>query len=486
MVGLDIGIVIIYFIMLLVIGVLVGRRMKTHEDSTIAGRSLGVFLGGIGKAANSAGGSSSVGGTSWGYSHGISTAWYGLGEGISYIFVAPFIPRLWRAMDRGKFSTVGEYLGYRYGKAAQIFAGALNTLAYTGFVAAQIIATGTIIHVLLGWSYVASALISTVIVIGYTILGGLKAVVYTDVIQMFMIYLGLVFILPPIVFGEVGGIGEMLSKIPDTMKDFGGMGWFTIIGTILIPCCLTPLTMQSTYSYSAACKNDKTALKSFFLVPFLYVPTAVIVILMGMSAFLLFPALKDPVDALPTLIVTYLPHGLVGLLLAAILSATMSTSSTCMLCAVNCLTQDVIKPLRKKEASAAQQLVLVRICIAILGVLTISITLLYTNLISIITLGYAMGVGGLLAPVVATMFWKRATKPAALITMFVGGAIYVTLELTKLISLPPLFISLPVSAILMVVISLFTKADTDKLDIYFDDEWAKSSRNPENAARTKA
>ena len=130
---LDIAIIVIYFFGLIAIGVIVSRRIKTHEDSMVAGRSFGSFLAGVGKAANLAGGSTSVGGTGYGYTYGISGSWFGIANIILGLVLAPIAPRIWRAMTRGGFTSVGEYLGYRFGRFAQVFAGFLNTCAFIGF-----------------------------------------------------------------------------------------------------------------------------------------------------------------------------------------------------------------------------------------------------------------------------------------------------------------------------------------------------------------
>ncbi|MDR2295291.1 MAG: hypothetical protein LBD95_00695 [Clostridiales Family XIII bacterium] len=229
------------------------------------------------------------------------------------------------------------------------------------------------------------------------------------------------------------------------------------------------------------------------MVPFLYIPVSIMVVLMGMAAYLMYgdTFMEDGNMVLPTLIEQFLPTGLIGLLLAAIMSATMSTSSTCLLCATTCLVEDVIHPLRKKKiASAASGLKEFRICMIILGVATTAVTLWATDIISIITLGYAASVGGLFVPVIATIFFKKATKPAVHVSMVVGAAVYVTIalpwfydfwleKLGAIIADAPLVIALPVAAVAFIVVNAITykKGDHGNIDIYFTDEWEKSPNN---------
>jgi SSS family solute:Na+ symporter len=469
-------------VVLVIIGAVVSKQVKTHEDSVVGGRTFNTFLAAVGRAANIAGGSTSVGGAGYGYTYGVSGAWFGWANVISAAIWSPLSPRLYRAMSRGRFTTIGDYIGYRFGKFAKVFAGLLNSLAYMGFVAAQIIATGTILAVLLGWDHKLAMFVTTIIVIAYTILGGLKAVVYTDIVQMSILYLGLVFILPPIAVGEVGGMAQLFDNLPESFKQVGAMGWARIIGVIVAPTVLMPFAMQATYIYTASCKNVQAAWKSPLWTSVLYAFPAMTVIIIGLCALTLFPEITSSQDALPTAIVNLLPHGMIGFMLAAILSATMSTSSTCLLCSTNCFITDVMNALSKKVRTGEEQLKITRIGLAVIGLLTLSITMFYSDIIAIITLGYAVGCGGLLAPALATMFWKRATTAGCIAAMVVGGGSYVVIQLGQLATWPPLFFSLPVSLVLLVIVSLLTKpSDPSMYDVYFEDEWAKSPKNPENS-----
>ncbi|MDR2132361.1 MAG: sodium:solute symporter family protein [Clostridiales Family XIII bacterium] len=487
MVWADLSVIILYLILLLIIGGIVSKKVKTHEDSVVGGRSFGAFFAAVGKAANLAGGPSTVGGAGYGYTYGVSGSWFAIANVISTTVWSPFTPRFWRAMSRGGFTSIGDYLGYRYGKFARIFAGLLNSLAYMGFVAAQIIATGTILAVLLGWNPKVAMLVTTLIVIIYTILGGLKAVVYTDLLQLGILYVGLVLILPALAVGKAGGMEQLFAALPEAFQQIGAMGWPRIIGVIVAPTILMPFAMQASYIYTASCKSSKAAWQSNLLTGVFYGLPALCSVFVGLAAFVLFPGLASAQDAMPTVIIEFLPHGAIGLMIAAILSATMSTSSTCLLCSTNCFITDVMNAVSTKTRTGEEQLKVTRIGIGVIGLLTLCITLFYSDIIAIITLGYAMGVGGLLAPAMGAMFWKRATTAGCVTAMIVGGGSYLVIQLGQLATWPPLFFSFPVSLLLLIVVSLFTKPSNPLMyDVYFEDEWAKSPNNPENASNVTA
>ena len=106
------------------------------------------------------------------------------------------------------------------------------------------------------------------------------------------------------------------------------------------------------------------------------------------------------------------------------------------------------------------------------------ITMFNQDIISLITMGYALGVGGLLVPFFACYFSKRATSAGCLASMLVGGIYYFILN--NKVSRPALFVYLPASAVAMVVVSMLTPAPDPKCyDLYFDEEWEKN--HPEAA-----
>lgn len=376
-------------------------------------------------------------------------------------------------MTRGHLVSIGGYLGYRFGKFARVFSGLTNAFAYTGFVAAQIVATGKILHVLLGWSLNTAMIVTTAIVIFYTILGGLKAVVYTDFLQLGIMLFGFIAILMPTSINGIGGWQAMLDKVPEIYLNWGSMGWAHIIGAILIPTALAGFTMQASYAFIGSAKSLKVSWTSGLLSGVFYACLYASVILIGMAAVVLFPGL-DSQDALGTVIMATLPKGLLGLLLAAVLSATMSTAATCSLSAATNFGSDVFQPLFPDKYKSIDPLKITRILIGVVGLVALSFSIVYPQIIGLLLMGYSIGAGGLLVPVFATMFWKRANTAGCIAAMLLGGASY--LILSRMVTWPPLFVSIPLSLIALVGVSLMTPPPPqERISIYFDDEWAKSN-----------
>jgi SSS family solute:Na+ symporter len=253
---------------------------------------------------------------------------------------------------------------------------------------------------------------------------------------------------------------------------------------------------QAAFQYQASIQTADKAFKSFLMVPFLYIPVSVMVVLMGMCGLFLYgmnhmpeayggPAGGDPNMVLPSLIMDFLPSGLTGLLLAAILSATMSTSSTCLICSTTCLTEDVIKPLLKRKLDDKGSLLLFRVCMICIGIGTIGITLWATDIIALITNSYAAAVSALFVPFMCTMFSKSATKVATFSTMILGMIAYYAVQFGWIPGLPaafvasPLYVALPVSIICMFVLTQITKNSSShgNMDAYFTELWEDSPNN---------
>lgn len=468
---IDIFVIIAYFIVLVIIGTISSRQVKTNKDALAGGDGFGILTAAVGRTANMAGGPATVGNATYGYQSGLGGSWFAISNIIGMWVAAPFAPRMYRAMKRGEIITIGGYIGNRFGTFSKVFAGITNFLAYTGFVASNILATGTVLSIILGWNFQTSMIITAVIVTIYTLSGGLKSIFQINIIQVLIMIIGFAGILLPSSVMAVGGWSQLLSSVPATFLDFSKMGWGVIIGTIIIPTALTGFTTQAGYIGIASSKSLDVSWKSTLLGGIFYIFIAIPVIFVGMAAYLLFPD-ANAQHILAKAIVEILPTGLIGILVAAVVSATMSTAASCALNAVTCFSIDVLEPIRGKKLDDKEGLKLTRTLIVIISLIATILAVLLPNVIKLLLMGYSLAAGGLLVPVFATMFWKRATKQGVIAAMLGGGISYLILGSVFKVTWPPLFLSLPLSLILIVVISLMTeKQELEKYAPYFEDAW---------------
>ena len=455
---LDFAVILLYFAFLVVLGYLMKRRVKSSEDAMVAGRKLNIPLVAAGRGANLVGGATIVGGASWGYSLGLTGVWFAIGTAMLGLAFAPIAGRLKRIGDRLKFLTIGDFMEYRYGRTARIIAGLSNAIAFVGFVASQIVTTGVAMSAILNVPADQSMIISTLIVMAYTVMGGLWAVIYTDLVQLFIIFLAVPILMLPISLSGVGGF-DGLAHLPAKMLDIGGLGWGRIL-SMVIGTTLAGFVLQSGFAYSIASKDDRTATHASWVSSVVYIVPAIAAVFIGMAGFILIPGLKSANSAATAMATGILPAGLAGLFLAAIMAATMSTASTCAMMSTMCIVKDFYRTMIRPDADEKNLLAVTRV--VVLGVIVVGlvVALIFPQIIPLIIWGYNFAVGALLAALLGGLFWKRGTSQGAVASMLVGGCIHLGLQATGVLgpNLDAIFFSLPAAAIVMVAVSLLTPA----------------------------
>jgi len=178
------------------------------------------------------------------------------------------------------------------------------------------------------------------------------------------------------------------------------------------------------YSRIFCAKDEKTARSATMAVALASVPFAFIITMIGMSARVLFPQIS-PEASFPTIINHIFPVGLNGLVIAALLSAMMSSADTCLLTTSTILSVDVIKPLLRSGISEKKLLFLSRFLIVVIGILSLAVALRLKGVISSLLLGYTVYTSGLVFPILLG-FWRHKLKlnrGGAISAMVAGGGL---------------------------------------------------------------
>ncbi len=193
-------------------------------------------------------------------------------------------------------------------------------------------------------------------ILAYTTMGGLKAVIYTDVLQMVILLIGVVFILVPIGLIEVGGWSGMVEKLsanPETasMVEWDAIGWKQLLGWFLSIIPIWFISIAALQRIIAA-RDEKTARRAFLLtgVPIEWPLFAVGSTLVGLFARILVPELADAELATPTMILTLLPAGITGIVIAAYIAAVMSSADSCLIGPVSIFTNDIYRKILRPAA----------------------------------------------------------------------------------------------------------------------------------------
>lgn len=408
----------IYMVTMIGIGLYASNKhVKGAEDYLLAGRKLGPIMMAGTLAATEIGGGSSVGVAAKAYgSWGLSAGWYVVAAGIGLILVSFIAPLLRRAMA----TTVPEIIGRRFGTSSYVISSLLSIVSLITLGGVQITATATIITVLLGVNFNMAIIISGVVVTAYTMKGGMWAVTLTDFVQFFFILFGFAIALP-FALSHAGGWSHVVANLPAGQLGFTKVGWKTIIGLIVMYFMTFSTGQEAVQRYFAA-KDEKTAVLGSVLAGVLMCFYAFIPAVIGLIALAVFPNI-DPNTAMATVAIQLTPPWIAGIVMAAVISATLSSASGDLLGAATVFTKDIWQKYVKPDITDKQILSLTRNVVLISGILGIVISLASKAIIPMLVFAFTMRSAGPFAAFILGLYYKNATKNAGLASIIIGSIV---------------------------------------------------------------
>jgi SSS family solute:Na+ symporter len=446
---LELIIILVYFVVMIGIGLLSSRKAKGIDDFFVAGRKgSSLFITGS-LLATIVGGSATVGLAGLGFTRGLNGAWWLLVGSIGLIVLGFLFAKKVRQYA---LYTLPEMVKEQYDSRVALAGSILIIIAWTGIVAGQIIAAGKIMGVLGIGDDVLWMILFSIVFIVYTILGGQQAILRTDSLQSLIIFIGILGGLA-LVLSKVGGFGGLADGLSPEHFSFpvsSKFGWYDLLALLLLT-GLTYVVGPDMYSRLFCAKDEKVARKSALWTALLLVPIAFAVALMGMGAAVLFPDIASE-QALPTVIIDVLPPFVGGIVLAAVLCAIMSSADTCLLSASAIFTLDVIKPL-KPGLDEKQVLNLSRWAMVVLGIGSLVLALVLKGVINALYFAYTVYTAGLVIPIIAGFYKKKlkVTPIGALVAIIGGGSVAV---ISKLLDIQYLNLgSLLISILLLFMVS---------------------------------
>jgi len=414
---------IAYFLVVFAIGWLSMLRTRDEADYWIAGGKLGWFTGGATLAATHVSAGTFVGTVGVIYTAGWSFGWVLLSIPLAYWFVAAVLaPRFTQVRQL----TLPAFMEARYdSKGVRAIAAAIALVATVVYIQAQIVAGGLVANIVFGvpeaWGMVAF----TAILLAYTVIGGMIAVVYTDTFQLVIMVLGAVLALPMAV-RQVGGPSSLLELVESarpTVFQWGNLPnslLLTMAMAFFLGSIATPEKLTRLYSM----RDLPTIRRGVFFAVVAITGLNLIVFLIGLCAVVLFPGLPTGDMAMPMVATAVLTPLLGALMLAAITSAMMSTVSSLLIVAGSALSVDLYQNLIHPAVSPARRRWVDRVGILLMGTLPVILLLSGVGkgeLVQFIVLLFtALMASSFVVPVVGGVFWRRATKQGAAAGM-VGG-----------------------------------------------------------------
>ncbi|MDO5545650.1 MAG: sodium:solute symporter family protein [Eubacteriales bacterium] len=430
-------IIFLYMVLTVVVGLVSSKRkqakkaQQSNDDFLMAGKSLGpLVLAGTLFAANT-GGASTTGIATNVYSYGLSAAWYVIAAGIGFVLVSFIAPYFRKAQA----STVPQIISKRYGKASHIFTAFTSIAALFMATGAQIIATASIINVVTGLSFKTAAVIITVVVIAYTMVGGFASVAAANLMHVLFITVGMTIAMFVMVGNEaVGGFAALFSKAA-AVTDANGVnmdllsmtkvGVPTIIGYIAMYFMTFPTGQEIVQTYCSA-KDGKSAKVGSVIAGLLSAVYAIVPAIIGLVAYVCIDgyAVSAQKNALADATMTFAPAIVAGIVLAAVVAATMSSASGNMIGTATMFTNDVFRPyINGGKQDDKKEIWISRVVMVVVGAVGLTVALTASNIISVMMGAFALRSAGPFAAFICGLFYKNVTQRAGFISIVAGTVV---------------------------------------------------------------
>lgn len=479
----DLGIFIAYMLAMLGVGFYFLKKNKTTDDYYVGGRSMSSWHIGLSVVATDVGGGFSIGLGGLGFAMGLSGSWM-LFTGLlgAWLSAALLIPKISELSRKFRWLTFPQIFEHFYSAKVALLAGIISAIGYIGFTASQILAGAKLAAASFnGLDLNTALLVMGIIAIVYTVMGGMKAVIYTDTIQWIILMGGLIFIGIPMGYFAIGGWDNIVDTVSPEMLSLSNITWQVFVnwGITIIPIWFVGMTL---YQRIYATRSTKEARKAWIIAGlFEYPIMAFMGVLLGLFAKVgheqgLFSDLGyaagspiDPEMGLPMLLRSVLPVGLMGLMLSAYFSAIMSTADSCLMAASGNVLTDILGRLRKfsqKEILRVSQWLTL-----IIGVIALLLASTMQNVLGMMLYSYAFMVSGLFIPVLGALFWPGSNSVAAFWAMLTGGSVTLAL-ITGGWSLPyeldPIVFGMLASLVVFAGLNLFLPSGKDRKEVSAD------------------
>ncbi|MBW2306557.1 MAG: sodium:solute symporter family protein [Deltaproteobacteria bacterium] len=414
MIELTAGLVI-YCVLLAVIGWLGGRKTQGFTGFTLADRKLGLIATTSTLAATSIGATATIVTAIYVYKKGLAGAWIDWSGAIGFLLLAVFLAHRVRKMG---VITLPEIAGVFYGPVVRRIASFLVILAELAWLALLIQASQLIISSFAGVPPVYVTIGIALLFTAYTCWGGQRAVAWSDVLQLGVMFLGIVVVGAPMALKQAGG----LAGFPDGFLSFPTSPSVSALNIfeMFILLGLSHLVGSDLYGKLLSARDERTARIASACAGAVKFVFGGAVILIALAAVKIMPGLPNPNAIFPQMILMILPSPLDGVLLLGMLAAMMSSADTVLLTAATTFCNDLAPG---KSSGGQPGLREVRVVTLLFGLTGLLIALILQDVIAIMKLGYTIFAAGLIIPILAGFYRHRlpVTPLAGGLAMVLGG-----------------------------------------------------------------
>ncbi|WP_260631587.1 sodium/proline symporter PutP [Neobacillus niacini] len=470
--------IIIYLAAMLVIGIVAARMTKDLNDYVLGGRRLGAGVAALSAGASDMSGWLMLGLPGAMYVGGMSEIWLpiglSLGAYLNWQFVAKPL-RVYTEVSKDSI-TVPDFFENRFrdqSKILRVVSAIVILVFFTFYTSSSLVGGAILLENSFGMDYKLALWVGAAVILSYTLFGGFLAASWTDFIQGILMFLALI-IVPIVAIFELGGWNETVQKIgaidPSHLNVYSGA---TTIGVIsLLAWGLGYFGQPHILVRFMGLQSTKDVPKARLIGMVWMILSLFGAVFVGFAGIAYFA--DSPLQNAETVFIMFsqvlFNPWVAGFLLAAILSAIMSTVDSQLLVSSSALANDFYKSLFRRNASKKEEMIVGRI--AVLGIAIIAILLGYdpdSKVLELVSYAWA-GFGAAFGPVIIlSLFWKRMTRNGALAGIIVGAVTVIVWSSLKgglfdLYELAPGFLF---SSLAIIIISLIGKAPSKEVQEEF-------------------
>lgn len=404
----------LYFVLMVLIGIFSSKKVKTESDYFVAGKRGNIWQVTGSLLATLLGSSAILGTADLALSQGWAASWLLLSASFGLFLLIPVSIKVRRM---GKY-TLPQMIGDFYGPGAKTISSVIISVAWIGIIASQIIGAAKILTGFTGLGYAYGVWGAGAVFIFYTLIGGQISVLRTDLYQAVIIIGGILLTAFYILFTEQ--VSPL--KMTDLTFPFNeGFHPFDL-AVLLLTYSSTFVVGPDIYSRIFCAKDDQVARRSALISAIVLVPFSLCITFLGVFAAYKFPdALRQNGSALIPVMLGALPDWGVGILVAALLSAVMSSGSTALMTSATIIGDPVSKGPWQEHSVRNTKIIMLFI-----GLLSILLSLKVQSIVQSLLIALTIFSGAFIVPTIAGLLGHGASKIRSGTAMIIGGAVALT------------------------------------------------------------
>ena len=434
--SISLAIIILYILALFAISWYAKKRSESDSEAyALASRKLSAPLIGVTIIGLAVGGASTIGVSEQAFKVGLSAGWYTIAWALGAIVMGLFMAKKYREQN---ITTISELIERHHDKKAVVLGVICQIIIQLVIISLQYIAGGSILHAIMPdiFDLKTGMLVSAIVFIGITFIGGMWSASLSNVLNIALIYIGMI-VATAIQFVKVGGMAGLSTQLPANVPWFSfidGVGIKNITSWV-VTLVTVNLSLQSILQISLGAKDAETAKKGFVWGGIAMLPVGVLAAFLGICAKAMYPNAQAAL-ALPQVIVGLQPL-LAGLTLAALWAADVSTACNLLLSAGTLFSQDIYKRFMNPSCSEKKQVTMMRLCVVVTGLLTYGMALGVSSILGTIMIGLSLTAAFSVIVIVALFMPQYSNKAAGFWTLLVGLVVLVLWQLVPAVRILP-------------------------------------------------